>query len=203
MAASLSFVSIQEPHDVFFLAWLDLYETAFPPNERILVSEILRSFGNPKNDKYRDTHMDAILDGNGLFIGMAMYQLPSDNPAAVLWYIAVKADQRSQGWGSKIYDGILSQINPEIYKALVYEVEIPGEVGSSPDAERRIRFYQKNGAKLLTGIHYIQSVGWHQPTTPMHIMVHPLQPMGAETAYELASGIFGDSLKKSGPLALE
>jgi ribosomal protein S18 acetylase RimI-like enzyme len=200
MAASFSFVPIQDPQENLLLPWLDLYETAFPPNEKILVSTILKSLRNRQN---RGTHMDAILNGNGLFIGMAMYELPSIHPVAVLWYIAVMPDQRSQGWGSKIYHGILSQINPDIYKALVFEVEIPSETGASTDAERRIRFYQKNGAKLLTGVHYLQSVGWHQPPTPMHIMVHPLQPLDAETAYELAYRIFGNAMQKTGTVALD
>ena len=199
MTISFSFVPIQDPQNNLFLSWLDLYETAFPANERILLSTILKSIKEQEN---QGTHLEAILDGNGQFIGMTMYELPSDKPAAVLWYLAVTPEQRSSGWGSIIYKGILSKIDPEIYQALVFEVEIPGEAGASTDAERRIRFYQRNGAKILGGIHYLQSVGWHQPPIPMHIMVHPLQPMEAETAYELAHRIFGDSMQKTGTVAL-
>jgi hypothetical protein len=60
-----------------------------------------------------------------------------------------------------------------------------------------------DGARLLTGIQYMQSVGWHHPPTPIHIMIHPLQSMDAGTAFELTSGIFGPSLQKTGSLALE
>jgi len=90
-----------------------------------------------------------------------MYQLPVDKPVGVLWYVAVVPSQRSKGWGSKVYEGILSHINPKIHKALVFEVEIPGEaiLRQMPNIEST--FTRKNGAKLLTGIHYVQSVGWH------------------------------------------
>jgi hypothetical protein len=37
----------------------------------------------------------------------------------------------------------------------------------------------------------------------MHIMIHQLQPMKAETAQELACRIFGDALEKTGTLVLE
>jgi hypothetical protein len=203
MVESLSFVPIQGLNDDLLLPWLDLYETAFPPNEKILVSVILGFLRDPNKAKAEGINITGILDSSAHFIAMAMYQLPPDKPVAVLWYVAVLADQRSKGWGSEIYKSLLSQIDPGKYQALVFEVEIPDEAASSPDAERRIRFYQKNGASLLTGIHYLQSVGWHQPPTPMHIMIHPLHPMDAEIAYGLAHSIFEDAMHKTGSLALE
>jgi len=203
MDEPISFVHIINLNDDLLFPWLDLYETAFPPNEKILISSLLKEIRGNNSDETREIHIVAILDKEDLFIGMAMYQLPVDKPVGVLWYVAVVPSQRSKGWGSKVYEGILSHINPKIHKALVFEVEIPGEANSSPDAEHRIHFYQKNGAKLLTGIHYVQSVGWHQPPIPMHLMIHPLQPMDAETAFNLTYSIFGDALQKTGSLALE
>ena len=201
MAENLSFITVNDPHNDLFLPWLDLFETAFPPNEKILVSTILKILWNKVENE--GNHLAAILDENQKFIGMAMYQLPPDKPVGVLWYVAVVPGQRSKGWGSVIYKKILTQLDPQIYKGLVFEVEIPGEADSSPDAERRILFYQKNGAKLLKGIHYLQSVGWHQPRTHMHIMIHPLQPLDAETAFDLAYTVFDEAMQKTGPLSLE
>jgi len=37
----------------------------------------------------------------------------------------------------------------------------------------------------------------------MNLMIHPFQPLEAETAYEMAGSIFGSSLQKTGVLALE
>jgi len=203
MAEPLFFVPIEDLHDELLLPWLDLYETAFPPTERVLISTILENLGNQKFNKERDMHIDAIMVKNNLFIGIAMYELPLDKPVAILWYVAVDPEQRSKGWGSLIYHQLLSKLDPKVITGLFFEVEIPNDSHSSSDAVKRIRFYQKNGAKLLTGIHYMQSVGWHQPPTPMHIMVHPLQPMDAETAYKLAYSIFGEAMQKTGTLALE
>lgn len=202
MGESLSFVPIHDLNNELLLPWLDLYETAFPPNEKILVSSIIKIISD-KSDNTQEMHIIAGLDEDEKFICMAMYQLPTNKPVGVLWYMAVAPDQRGKGWGSKTYQGILSQLNPNVHKALVFEVEIPGESHSSPDAEKRIQFYQRNGAKLLTGIHYLQNVGWHQPPTPMHIMIHPLQPLNAEAAFELAHSIFEEAMQKISTLMLE
>jgi ribosomal protein S18 acetylase RimI-like enzyme len=101
---------------------LDLYETAFPPNERILGSSIFKNRSDNHNDPVLGPYITAIFKGKNQFIGMSMLELPTDKPVSVLWYVVVTPDQRSRGWGSKIYRGILSQINPDIYKALVFEV---------------------------------------------------------------------------------
>ena len=43
MAEPLFFVPIEDLHDELLLPWLDLYETAFPPTERVLISTILEN----------------------------------------------------------------------------------------------------------------------------------------------------------------
>ena len=73
----------------------------------------------------------------------------------------------------------------------------------SNQAFRRISFYRHHGAYLLKGIDYIQTVGPHQAPIPMHIMVHPFCSMDAESAFNLAIGIFGNAISKTGCLTLE
>jgi len=197
----LSFVEIVRLDDPSLLSWLDLYETAFPAPERILVSSILRILSDTTNGKKADTHLRAVLNTAGELVGLAMYSLSAEHPIAFLWYLAVNRKLRSQGIGSRIYQEILRQIQLLNLKALIFEVEIP-EGENSVNALRRIRFYKRQGALLLEGIHYMQHVDWHQYPIPMHVMVQPLEPLDPESAFNLAKSLFGDSIEQTGDLRL-
>jgi GNAT superfamily N-acetyltransferase len=124
----------------------------------------------------------------------------------MLWYLAVSERLRGHGAGSNLYLEILNRVRNEFPSAagLVFEVERPdqaqtAELGAL--AERRIRFYQRNGALLLEGVHYVQCTGW-QPEVAMHLMVHPFITMSALAAFDLCSSVFGDSLCAAGDLSL-
>ena len=94
--------------------------------------------------------------------------------------------------------------------AVLIEVERPDLAHTEVErvlAERRIAFYRRQGARLLEGVHYVQSVGLHQPPLSMHVMLHPLQSLDAETAFCLARAVFGgaaggESITRVGPLSL-
>jgi hypothetical protein len=70
-------------------------------------------------------------------------------------------------------------------------------------AERRIGFYRRLGARVLTGIEYLQRVGPHQPPVPMHIMVQCAGICAADEVYGWAKGLFGDAVRQVGELGLE
>ena len=198
-APHISLVEIKVPTHPLFHQWLDLYETAFSPSEKLLVSTILKMLEESR--KKSPHHLMAITDQNDAFAGMMLYETKSDVGLALLWYLAIQPERRNQGIGSLIFQELLRRLNPSIYRALFFEVEIPAKKNRE-EAERRIAFYQRNGAFLLRGIHYLQNIGWHHPPTPMHIMMHPLIPMDAEQAFALAKIPFGDALQKRGVLAL-
>jgi hypothetical protein len=137
---------------------------------------------------------------------MAKYEFLPRCSAACLAYLAVRSDARSQGIGARVYEEIRRQLRGVSCRGLVLEVEIPGRATSADDAQlatRRIQFYQRLGALLLRGVDYTQSVGQHQPPIPMHVMVHPFQPMDGEEAFELARCVYGKWLERAGELALE
>jgi hypothetical protein len=90
-------------------------------------------------------------------------------------------------------------------RLLVFEVEKPEDAHSEAEhliRQRRIGFYQRNGAFLLNGISYLQSVGSHVLPTPMHIMIHSREPMSAEVIYPVAKELFQDAISQTGPLTL-
>jgi GNAT superfamily N-acetyltransferase len=196
---ALSFHTIADLSDDLLCSWLNLYETAFPPEERILVSTFIRLLQTCKRKEQRSVELLAAVDGERHLVGLAFYEFQLNVNWVTLWYIAIDAAQRSQGYGSQVYQEIVRRSKGEDCDGILFEVEIPENAGSFETrllAERRIQFYQRNGAKLLSGIHYLQSVGIHQPLTPMHLMFHPLKNLDAQDAFQIAKDIFGDLLTK-------
>jgi GNAT superfamily N-acetyltransferase len=203
---SLTFQTIFDLHDELLVDWLSLYETTFPPEERLLVSTFVRTLQRKEQGEKLHVEMLAAIDPERNLVGLAFYKSYPETSTIVLWYLATHAAQRSRGFGSQIYQEITHRCRILECHAMVFEVEIP-ENARSPEqkklAERRVQFYKRNGAKLLTGIHYLQSVGSHQPVTPMHLMFHPLKKIDSHEAYQIAKKVFGDSITQSGNLAFE
>jgi hypothetical protein len=70
-------------------------------------------------------------------------------------------------------------------------------------AARRIGFYKRRGARLLTGVEYLQRVGPHQPAVPMHIMIHCAQDCAPEKGFGWAKALFRGAVWQVGELGLE
>jgi GNAT superfamily N-acetyltransferase len=217
----LRFLELTSLQDDLLLPWLDLYETAFPAAERVLVSKHLLALkGVP--DVPGEHHMLAALDGNASFAGLARYQVLPDLGAAYLWYLATAPELRNQGVGTKFYQEIVRRVTGPAgwagLRALVIEVEIPARAGEGEGvagaaensavaaeralAQRRIAFYRRQGARLMEGIHYLQSVGRHQAPIPMHIMFHAFGALDAAQAFALARSLWGDQVSQVGKLRL-
>ncbi len=188
------------------LPWLDLYETAFPAHEKVLVSDHLRILEQKEQGGGQDHLLLAVLDEGGSFAGLVRCQLLPEVGAALLWYLAIEPRLRSTGLGAQVYRQLLRQVDDGVIKALVFEVEIPelqeNENGRQ-NAQRRMEFYRRQGARLLGGVTYMQDVGSHVPPTPMHLMVHPLQPLAPEEAFALAKAIFGGALAQVAAVTLD
>jgi GNAT superfamily N-acetyltransferase len=190
--------SIRAVSDPLLLPWLDLYETAFPFNERILVSNILRSL--PPFSTHDSIWLLALLDAEKTFAGLAMFQRFREQNLGFLYYLAIQPERRSQGLGGAFYGQAAAELFQEV-SLLVFEVEKP-ELAEDAEkrqlAQRRIRFYQRQGARLLRGVEYLQSVGSHCLPTPMHLMFQARAgvDLTPATAYEAVAPILQDSVKQ-------
>ncbi len=199
--APLTFVDIVDLHDDRLLPWLDLYETAFPTSERVLVSTIVDVLKRRMAGGEVHEHLLSVLDTDNVPVGMAMYSISAATPVAFLWYMAVDARRRGQRIGTRVYEEIAARLGARGLQAMIFEVEIPhGDDANT--AARRIQFYRRQGAFLLEGIRYLQDVGWHQTPLPMHLMLHPLGELDARAAFALAQAVFGDWVEQVGELAL-
>ncbi len=200
---NLYITEINDLNDDLLLPWLDLYETAFPPTERMLVSFYLRLLREKREGLQPNHHLLAV-QREGVFVGLAHYVMIAEHNLAWLWMFAVTPEARNLGIGAAIYRDIVARLCVGTV-AMLLEVERPDLAHTEAErelAERRIAFYRRQGARLLEGVHYVQSVGPHQAPLPMHVMFHPLQAFDADTAFQLARTILGDAITLTGALSL-
>src|SRR5207244_1523637 len=90
--------------------WLDLYEVAFPPAEKVLVSSHLRLLKNKALGLADNHHLLAAVNREGELVAMARYERQPSCSAAYLWYLAVVAPARCRGIGSEVYHEILRRL---------------------------------------------------------------------------------------------
>jgi ribosomal protein S18 acetylase RimI-like enzyme len=203
-AAGLAVVEITRLDDELLLPWLDLYETAFPPDQKVLVSHFLRLLQERAAGRDNGQLMLAAQDANG-FAGLAFYQLLPEAALAHLWYLAIAAERRGHHLGAALYYEIVARVQRAGARALFLEVEDPAQATTAQQAAlavRRIGFYRRLGARLLGGVHYLQYVGAHQPEIPMHLMAHTWPAATPAWAYTEAKRLFGDFLSQTGELSL-
>jgi GNAT superfamily N-acetyltransferase len=166
-------------HDDYLLPWLDLYETAFPQQERAPVSMQLRGILDAERREPFRHEAVAALDRCGQMVGMAQWMWFPEDAAAYLGYFAILPAQRSHGLGSLFYRLLFDRIAAQNAGLLAFDVE-PPEYQSSPAevemARRRIGFYQRLGAGLLRGVDLV----WNQPAVHQFIMVHPIRSLPVE-----------------------
>jgi ribosomal protein S18 acetylase RimI-like enzyme len=128
-------------------AFRRIYESSFPATERADTGHVLATVAAGGRLAYK-----AGLGGSLVGFGLLM-DLAAPN-ALYLEYLAVDPDCRSHGVGTALLRGVCAHLarRPEPPTGLVFEVEPPeGPPDAQADRRRRIRFYQDNGATLVTG----------------------------------------------------
>lgn len=204
MTASIALVPLTGLNDPHLLPWLELYELSFPPAERLLIATMLELVIRQSQDGPHDEYLLSALDGDE-FAGLAHYRRFPEHGLAGLWGLATQPELRGRGLGAAIYTALWQRLRAEECRALIFEVERPD---ATPDdaarefATRRIGFYRRMGARLLTGIDYMQRIGPHQPPVPMYIMVQAAETCSPQDAFAWAKGLFRDAVRQVGELGL-
>lgn len=182
--------------------WLRLYELSFPPEERLLAGELVGLLQNPASCQTH--HLLALVEAEQGLSGLGLWQSRLELSTAYLWYLAIQADIRGGGLGSALYQTIVASALAQ-HHLLIFEVELPAEAPDEASRrlrERRIDFYRRNGARLLSGVDYLQTVGTHLPPVPMHLMAHAVEPLTPVEVFTAGKGLFGSLLKQTGELRL-
>jgi hypothetical protein len=100
---SFRLVELNNINDDLLLPWLDLYETAFPANERVLVSLLLGTLKARQRNEVGKEFLLAAVDQERTLTGMIQYEFNESLSTALLWYFAVKPEIRSKGMGSQMF----------------------------------------------------------------------------------------------------
>ena len=208
-AAGLAIREIESAEDPAWEGWKSIYLDSFPPNER-MTEEFFRGVLEQKAaGSASEAHMLALAPGDApeRVIGLAYYEVDADLRASFLWYMATRRGERNRGYGSVLYSDVVRRLKREGVAILLFEVDIPerarreeAELGAL--AERRIGWYRRQGALLLGGVQYFQTVDAPVAPTEMHVMAHPLVPMTPEQVLAAASRMFGRAIKQTGPPTL-
>jgi GNAT superfamily N-acetyltransferase len=99
---TLTIVELSSRNDPLLLPWLDLYETAFPPTERVLVSRVLHALDQIEQGLGGGRHIEASCDADGRLTGLLDTFEPPALEAGFLWYLAVIPALRGQGLGARL-----------------------------------------------------------------------------------------------------
>ena len=111
----------------------DLYVASFPENERRPWSSITEMI----DSKSPFFTMNAILNDDDSFAGfITLWTLPDTR---YVEHFAIRREQRGNGSGARIISEVVNRAEGT---PVVLEVELPGD---SPEADRRIGFYKRNG----------------------------------------------------------
>ncbi len=188
----LTFVEITDARDCLLPAWLELYDLAFPPEEKVLASVFVQSLHEKARGLMEHSHMIAALDPTGKLVGLGSFDALMECGAAALWYLAVAPEVRRRGYGAAIHHEMLRICREAGARAAVMEVEIPEEAADPEFAQVRIDFQRRHGALMLRGVRYLQYVGRHQMPIKMHLMFVPFADVTAQEAFDYAREVFGN-----------
>lgn len=121
-----------------------LYISSFPEEERRPWQSILEMISNASPFFF----LKAIIGENEEFLGFySSWNLPG---VLYIEHFAVEPEYRSTGIGSSVITDIVAGAG---LRSVVVEVELPG---STPEADRRIGFYERNGFSAIGDLQYFQ-----------------------------------------------
>jgi GNAT superfamily N-acetyltransferase len=188
--SELDIRELRDPDTDFARQAFAIYEESFPDEERDPVENIVsamrrRSAEDPPLDRVR--HFWIVVN-KGVVAGLAMFTYYRDLRLAFLPYMAVRPDLRGHGYGSVLFQRLVEQL-PHDAKELggdeadawgvCFEVERPDadslDETERRTRERRIRFYQRNGARMLRQVRFIAPpLGEGLPPVPYYLMFRPV-----------------------------
>lgn len=143
-------------------AFLKLYNETFPENERRIYksAEHVANFIKEKGGKFRAFAID---DGGDDFVGFLSYWIFEGY--VYIEHFAIVPEQRGKNIGRKLLSHLFNTVSPNV----LLEVEKP----ETPEAQRRIAFYEKCGFKLREDINYVQPpYSAEQSGVEMMLMTH-------------------------------
>jgi GNAT superfamily N-acetyltransferase len=189
----------------------NLYEASFPPAERdpveVIKERILR---REHNDQQSDTisHF-LIVKREAQVLGLASYAYFDSTRLGFLFYLAVDPALRGQGLGAWLLQKINARLSQDASacggsppRGLMWEVERPLDAETPAEQEmrqRRIQFYQRNGAVLLDQVDFLAPpLAPDLPSVMYHVMFLPSQGLDEELTSTLLLKDILDTILRHG-----
>jgi GNAT superfamily N-acetyltransferase len=161
----------------------NIYLNAFPANERRPVEQLLIDLNSGNYSIYLYLVEEKV-------VAIASIYTQKNHKLTLLDYFAVEAEQRGKGLGGVFFRGLVEVISG-FNKTLLLEVEDPAFGGEFEQKKKRVQFYQKNGAALITNYNYIlPDLDGMGQRTPMKIMIAPASAINSRDLEYFISGIF-------------
>lgn len=171
---------IESDSDPSFALAIDLYESAFVPDERMDNGVVRQRMADGSRYELVEIVREDAFAG---FAMLDMYEIGECRLLGAILYFAILPDLRGRGLGEQVYtrlfERFLSRCSEEgkTFCGMIYEVERPELAADEVERllrERRTGFYQRMGGRVLEGIDYVQpSLGEGKEPVRMHLMHHP------------------------------
>jgi GNAT superfamily N-acetyltransferase len=147
----------------------DLYLLSFPLNERRDFDFLLEGL------RLGNYQMLVYLKEKSVY-GLSFVYFPEHEPFALLDYFAIILEKQGIGVGSQCFLELVHRMQCE-GRSLLMEVEDPTVGTNKDEKEKRIRFYERNGARMLEKYdYYLPDLSGHGEPTPMKLMIAPSEP---------------------------
>ena len=142
--------------------FLSLYNSSFPHNEKRLYEDEkhLDNYIKMKGGKF---NAFSAVDGD-LYLGFLSYW--TFEGYTYIEHFAVSPEQRGKNLGRMMLEHLFKEVSPNVL------IEV--EPGDTPEAQKRIEFYEKNGFRIRKEFNYTQPSygGKGQTAVPMLLMTH-------------------------------
>lgn len=188
----LEFQDIVDVEDAYFNQAIQIYDEAFPSNEKQSIDIIINRINERKSRlvvgiiESEVVCMSLIWDFNSLHF-------------VLLDYMAVSKNHRNKNIGSQLFHH-LSKIIDSINKHMIIEVESHFFGNSCEERKRRINFYIQNGSYILNGVNYILPSLDDTLPTEMFLMISPNYKDNAidkDVVKEIISHLYIELYKKN------
>jgi ribosomal protein S18 acetylase RimI-like enzyme len=159
---------VTNPASPLFRPSIKIIQESIAANEQLSADRLLRLL---ENDDYRLY----CLVSEGHVAAAAFLYLPRDEGFGHLDYMAVRSDLRNQGVGARLFRALVDVVSDERpgadYLLLEVDDDRRGDSAGQLIARRRIEFYRRLGAKVLTNVHYLFP-SHNGPPVPMRLMAY-------------------------------
>ncbi len=178
--------------------WLELYHDSFPVYERMSLTSITDGIDDSDSGRYALAFTDGL--SSTTLLGLAYLIILKNEPVAYLVYLAVNTQMRNRGLGVLIYDALCRYAREAGCNGLYFEVEHPDDPHMDKEmATRRIGWYLRHGAELITGLDLRQRVSDELPIIQYYIIAHRLADIDDATITSTAMNLFHDAIMTSEP----